>query len=182
MSFSATIPAATVETANATPDGLGFGPECFSRPTRTGAADATHVGLHSWGNAAFRTAVAALPGVQITDGASNDEVTFPAHCAARSMEWTPPDTWFETPVMIGDQRTYGGKLWESLVDYNIWTPPVAWREIVAEGYPAWVQPTGAADAYNIGDRVSFNGQNYESAINGNAWSPAVYPPGWVLLP
>ena len=31
------------------------------------------------------------------------------------------------------------------------------RELVAEGYPAWVAPTGGHDAYNTGDRVSFEG-------------------------
>lgn len=61
--------------------------------------------------------------------------------------------------------------------------PALWFIIptVTEGYPEWVQPTGAHDAYAIGDRVSFNGNNYESLINANVWSPAVYPAGWKQL-
>lgn len=61
--------------------------------------------------------------------------------------------------------------------------PALWLIIptVTSGYPAWVQPTGAHDAYQIGDRVSFNGSNYESLINANVWSPTAYPAGWKKL-
>ena len=45
-------------------------------------------------------------------------------------------------------------------------------------YPAWVQPTGAHDAYNTGDRVTYNGRVYESTMDGNTWSPDAYPQGW----
>lgn len=47
-----------------------------------------------------------------------------------------------------------------------------------EEWPAWVQPTGAHDCYNIGDKVTYNGQHYVSKINGNVWSPDAYPAGW----
>lgn len=47
-----------------------------------------------------------------------------------------------------------------------------------EGYPEWVQPLGASDAYNMGDIVSYEGILYESTINGNVWSPVDYPQGW----
>jgi hypothetical protein len=47
-----------------------------------------------------------------------------------------------------------------------------------EEWPAWVQPTGAHDAYNTGDKVTFEGRHYISRIDGNVWSPAVYPDGW----
>ena len=56
-----------------------------------------------------------------------------------------------------------------------------WREVVADGYPAWVQPTGAHDAYDKGTRVSFEGSDYESLIDGNVWSPTAHPPGWLEL-
>lgn len=68
----------------------------------------------------------------------------------------------------------------------------AWRALAPEGVtvpddpepeptpsaPAWVQPTGAHDAYSIGDRVTFQGHVYESVLNGNSWSPLAYPQGW----
>lgn len=47
-----------------------------------------------------------------------------------------------------------------------------------EEWPAWVQPTGAHDAYNTGDKVTYNGQHYVSKLAGNVWSPEAYPQGW----
>ena len=68
----------------------------------------------------------------------------------------------------------------------------AWRALAPEGVeipddpepeplpdaPAWVQPTGAHDAYSVGDRVTYQGHVYESLLNGNSWSPVAYPQGW----
>lgn len=53
--------------------------------------------------------------------------------------------------------------------------------VTAEGYPEWVQPLGASDAYNKGDKVSYNGVIYESVIDGNTWSPESYPQGWEAI-
>ena len=50
-----------------------------------------------------------------------------------------------------------------------------------ESIPAFVQPTGAHDAYQTGDRVTYNGHIYESTINNNVWSPDTYPQGWTEL-
>ena len=50
--------------------------------------------------------------------------------------------------------------------------------ITANGYPEWVQPLGAADAYNTGDIVSYNEVLYKSLIDGNVWAPDAYPQGW----
>ena len=46
------------------------------------------------------------------------------------------------------------------------------------GYPEWVQPLGASDAYNTGDIVDYNGALYRSLIDGNVWAPDAYPAGW----
>ena len=53
--------------------------------------------------------------------------------------------------------------------------------ITAEGYPEWVQPLGASDAYNTGDIVSYKEQLYKSTIDGNIWAPDAYPAGWELV-
>ena len=50
--------------------------------------------------------------------------------------------------------------------------------MTSEGYPEWVQPLGASDAYNTGDIVRYNGTLYQSTIDANVWSPADYPAGW----
>ena len=50
--------------------------------------------------------------------------------------------------------------------------------VTEDGYPEWVQPLGATDAYNTGDIVSYNGTLYRSTMDGNVWSPEAYPQGW----
>ena len=52
---------------------------------------------------------------------------------------------------------------------------------MGETVPAFVQPTGAHDAYQTGDRVTYNGQIYESTIDNNVWSPDTYPQGWEVV-
>ena len=182
MSFTVIIPAGMLEAANATLAGFGHGPGNFFLPLRPtdGDGEATHVALHHYGNdAGFQAACASLPWA-VVQAAPNLTVAFSAHCAAEALEWTDPTFWFLDPIMLGDQRTHGGKLWESLVDYNVWTPPVNWREIVGEGYPAWVQPTGAQDAYPLGARVTHNGQDWENTGSAaNVWEPGVF--GWVVV-
>lgn len=181
MAFSAIIPVADMATANAALEAQGHGSGCFSVPLNDGA-DATHAGMHSWTDGAFRMHVAAISGVVVRDdGADDARDAFEALATAQALAWEEPTNWHLNPVMTGDQRAYGGKTWESLIDFNVWAPPVGWREVVAEGYPDWVQPTGAHDAYNTGDRVTFEGADYESLIDANVWSPTAYPAGWQLI-
>lgn len=93
-------------------------------------------------------------------------------------EWIEPTHWTQNPVMTGDQRVHNGKTWESLTDYNVWEPPIGWREVVDTGYPAWVQPTGAHDAYQTGEMVTHDNPNdsgtiwvYSSKIDANTTEP-----------
>lgn len=55
------------------------------------------------------------------------------------------------------------------------------EEEPAEEYPAYVQPTGAHDAYHNGDKVTYNGTKYTCiAPEGVAvvWNPETYPDYW----
>lgn len=82
---------------------------------------------------------------------------------------------------VGDPQLY-----QVLSDHTSaaeWTPDIATSlykaiGVTAEGYPEWVQPLGATDAYNTGDIVSYNGTLYISLIDGNVWSPDAYSAGW----
>jgi hypothetical protein len=82
---------------------------------------------------------------------------------------------------VGDPQLY-----QVLQDHTSaaeWTPDITVSlykaiGITEEGYPEWVQPLGASDAYNTGDIVSYNGVLYKSLIDGNTWSPEAYPAGW----
>lgn len=102
---------------------------------------------------------------------------------------------------VGDIVNYNGKLYQSTINGNVWSPdvyPTGWKlvedggadpepdpspepepEEPSDTYPEWVQPTGGHDAYNTGDRVTYNGKVYESTMDGNVWSPTDYPAGWI---
>lgn len=82
---------------------------------------------------------------------------------------------------VGDPQLY-----QVLQDHTSaaeWTPDTAVSlykaiGVTETGYPVWVQPLGATDAYNTGDIVSYNDALYISTIDGNVWSPEAYPEGW----
>ena len=82
---------------------------------------------------------------------------------------------------VGDPQLY--QVLQEHTSSAEWTPDTAaslYKKIgvTEEGYPEWVQPLGASDAYNTGDIVSYNGVLYESTIDGNVWDPVSYPAGW----
>lgn len=77
--------------------------------------------------------------------------------------------------------THLGKTWDSLIANNVNTPGVAnWREVTVNGYPAWLQPTGAGDAYPVGFRVRHLGQDWQNNNPANVFEPGVS--GWSVLP
>lgn len=48
----------------------------------------------------------------------------------------------------------------------------------ADEWPAFVQPTGAHDAYQAGDKITYNGVHYVCKLANCVWSPDAYPAGW----
>ena len=82
---------------------------------------------------------------------------------------------------VGDPQLY-----QVLQDHTSsaeWTPDTAVSlykaiGVTEDGYPEWVQPLGATDAYNKGDIVSYKGTLYRSTIDANVWNPEDYPAGW----
>lgn len=80
---------------------------------------------------------------------------------------------------VGDAQLY--QVLQAHTSAAEWVPgaaPSLYKAIgvTEEGYPEWVQPLGASDAYNQGDIVSYNGVLYASDVDGNVWEPGVY--GW----
>lgn len=85
---------------------------------------------------------------------------------------------------VGDPQLY--QVLQEHTSSDEWTPDTApglYKAIgiTEDGYPEWVQPIGASDAYNKGDIVSYNGDIYESTIDGNVWAPDAYPAGWKIV-
>ena len=82
----------------------------------------------------------------------------------------------------GDRLQYEGTLYKCVQGHTSqadWTPPVTpalWTAVSLDEYPAWVQPTGAHDAYSKGDKVTHNGKRWTSDVDSNTWEPGVY--GW----
>ena len=89
----------------------------------------------------------------------------------------------------GENSVGDAQLYQVLQDHTSaaeWTPDTSvslYKKIGVNesGYPEWVQPLGASDAYNTGDIVSYNGVLYQSTIDGNVWSPSAYPAGWEVV-
>lgn len=82
---------------------------------------------------------------------------------------------------VGDRQLY--QVLQAHTSQPEWLPdaaPSLYKPIgmTEDGYAEWVQPLGAADAYNAGDVVSYKGVLYKSVIDGNVWSPEAYPAGW----
>lgn len=82
----------------------------------------------------------------------------------------------------GDRVQHEGTLYKCVQSHTSqadWTPPVTpalWTAVSLDEYPAWVQPTGAHDAYGKGDKVTHNGKRWTSDVDNNTWEPGVY--GW----
>lgn len=84
--------------------------------------------------------------------------------------------------ITGDRVQYEDTLYKCVQTHTSqadWTPPATpalWTAVSIDEYPAWVQPTGAHDAYSKGDKVTHNGKRWTSTADANVWEPGVY--GW----
>ena len=72
------------------------------------------------------------------------------------------------------------RIWEAIRKLQS-AAPVETPKEPADEYPAYVQPTGAHDAYPIGAKVTFKAKRYVSKIAANVWAPDVYPAGWTAV-
>lgn len=116
--------------------------------------------------------------VKLAETEQLDDTTLTEH-ATQFSAWAYPVSYTEKAIC-----QYEGKLYRCLQAHTSqedWTPTAAaslWKEIgdpTAE-YPAWSQPIGATDTYELGAKVSHNGKNWVSTCAANVWEPGVY--GW----
>lgn len=80
-----------------------------------------------------------------------------------------PDEYAQAWRVVGEASEPDGGEGESDGEEDVQEPST-------EEYPAWVQPTGAHDAYPLGAKVSHNGKKWTSDVANNVWEPGVY--GW----
>ena len=87
-----------------------------------------------------------------------------------------------TSYSTDERIEYGGTLYRCVQAHTSqadWTPPATpalWVMVSLEEWPAWVQPTGAHDAYNVGAKVTYADKHWISTVDSNIWKPGDY--GW----
>ena len=108
-------------------------------------------------------------------------VTLDDETALTGVELFPPWSVGKS-YATGDRVQYEGTLYKCVQGHTSqadWTPPATpalWTAVSLDEYPAWVQPTGAHDAYSKGDKVTHSGKRWASDVDNNTWEPGVY--GW----
>jgi hypothetical protein len=187
--FSASIPVAQMTTANETLELAGYGQNNFSVPAYTGPSPAFGL-LHSWSDAAFEAAVAAIPGVVIQQGLADPIAT----TSALSGEWSADAKPLEgsvTPGLYIDSRQM---LWWVIQPYdtNVYPDPeqipalIRLAKVPGEVLE-WIQPLDQYDAYKLEnaftgepDRCTHDGFEWfvtqADGSGNNVWEPGVF--GW----
>ena len=74
---------------------------------------------------------------------------------------------------LAEAETRTTKIAAAYLDARDGTQPETTAETLADvaAWPAWVQPTGAHDAYTLGRIVQHNGTLYRSLHAANVWEP-----------
>lgn len=86
--------------------------------------------------------------------------------------------------VVNDLRSYNGNLYRCNIAHTNYDPSHTpnttanlWTRVTPAGViPAWVQPTGAHDAYALKAQVTHKGRLWESQYAANVWEPGVF--GW----
>lgn len=101
------------------------------------------------------------------------------------MQFIPPwvqPTHAENSYATGAWVWHNGRAWRNLTAANTQVPGVSgWREMLTE-WPAFVQPSGAHDAYQIGEKITEANKRYVCKVNATTWPPSVLPANWTQQP
>jgi len=122
--------------------------------------------------AAYAAAAAARARAELADAILDATAALMQDAHEDGQPWVQPSR-AHNAYPLGMKVTHAGKTWENLTPANVWTPGVSgWREVVTGGgIPAWVQPTGAHDAYPLGAQVTHAGRKWTSTVAANVWPP-----------
>lgn len=88
----------------------------------------------------------------------------------------------DTAYVVDERIRHGSTLYRCVQSHTSqadWTPdktPALWTVVSLDEWPAWIQPTGAQDAYGFGAKVSHLGKHWVSGYDNNTWEPSVF--GW----
>lgn len=197
MSIVAVVPVGNLLAANATLQAAGFGKNNFSVPAYAGVAP-THAALHAWNDVAFSTAVKALAGVVVNEGAGDPvartKALIEAQGAKRGAQ--APQLPASGNVATGALYQLDGQLWYVITGFSRTTypdPPAAYPALIrrarvpGETAP-WIQPTDSFDAYKLvnpftgqPDTCTYSGKTWRvsqaDGTGNNIWVPGQY--GWI---
>ena len=193
--FSAAIPVADLQAANASLEEAGYGPNNFNVPAYAGPSPTVAL-LHSWGDPAFEADVVALSGVTVQQGADPaDTTTLVAefHGATWGNDALP----LVGNVTPGLYRDVENVLWWVIQAYDtaVWPNPILIPALVrlvkvpGQVLP-WQQPLDQYDAYKLvnpftgmPDQCTHNGQQLRvtqaDGAGNNVWEPGVF--GWEAI-
>jgi len=190
--FSASIPAANMQAANAELEEAGHGPNNFSVPSYAGPSPSVAL-LHAWGDDEFEAAVAAIPNVNIVQGTDPILTTSDAAMDAGST-WGNDALPLTGTVSPGLYRDAENVLWWVVQSYDTAVYPepilipalIRMAKIPGEALP-WVQPLDQFDAYKLvnpftgeGDLCTHKGSQWvvtqADGSGNNVWEPGVF--GW----
>lgn len=201
MSFSVSIPIASLAAANATLEAAGWGPGNFSIPVFVGSPMPQVAVLHHYAtDATFRAACVAIPGATVRDYGTL-QIGMADTAAALGGHWggdAPALVGTVTPGLYRATDADGGGLWWVIQAFDravfglpLATYPALVRQARIPGeVTAWVQPIDANDAYRLinrftglPDHVTYSGQTWACAqgdgAGNNVWQPGVF--GWVAI-
>lgn len=190
MSIVAIVPVAQLVAANAALELAGFGPRNLS-VAAYGATGATHAALHAWEDAAFRAALALVPGVVV--GAPEDEgdpaTLTAALIAAQGAKWgaQAPELPTTGNVTAGSLYRFENALWSVIQTFNRSTygrHPNTYPALIRSvrdphQREAWRQPLDQYDSYKLvnaftgaADACIYNGKTWRTKVDNNVWEPA----------
>lgn len=191
MSIVAVVHADHMKAVNAALAEDGFGPSNFSVACY-GTTGVTHAALHAWEDAAFRAALALVPGVVVGDPEDEgDPVTLTAALiAAQGAKWgvQAPELPTTGNVTAGSLYRFEDALWSVIQTFNRSTYgahpntyPALIRRI-RDPYKAesWRQPIDQYDSYKLinpftgkADETEHGGKLWRTKVDNNVWEPAV---------
>lgn len=108
---------------------------------------------------------------------------FPAYAIGKA--YKVKDVFSYSVNAVGDPQLY--QVLNAHTSAAEWPPdatPSLYKAIgvTEDGYPEWVQPLGATDAYEYGDVVYHKGTVYRSIFEGaNVWPPDANPDAWEVV-
>lgn len=191
--FSASIPVANMQDANAFLEDTGFGPNNFSVPAYAGPSPTVAL-LHAWGDPDFEAFVSGVQNVTIQQ-TLDDPVGSTSEVADLSgTQWASDAQLLEGRVYPGLYHDLAGVLWWVIQSYDttVYPDPLLIPSLIREAkvpgtVEPWKQPLDQYDAYKLvnpftglPDQCLHSAQQWQvtqaDGAGNNIWEPGVF--GW----